>query len=321
MSERLRSRSAGFDAVGALISAVDLIERMVRALWRSFRAVLRHRGLGLTGGLAWRGLAAVTGIGMAAALVTGLSADGGEARLASLAEQQPQQPHQIRDIRQAPRPLAAGPESWVRIARPVALFGLEAPELERQALSYEARRSHDGARREDILSFGGFAESKPHLQLRLGVDHGDDQLIQPLVIALVREAALLGMSVERSGAPAGIATKFGSIETTDAVLSDGAAQRPCIGFRHRGGDRPLRLSGWWCGTAERPAERRTLACLIDRIELLSAGDDQALRTAFARTELNRDSSCARMRVSAVGSEAAPRMKATPVERAKPQSRQ
>ncbi|RDJ22444.1 hypothetical protein DWF00_02355 [Bosea caraganae] len=294
-----QSKLRSFDGVGALISTADSIEAAFRVVLRWPRSRLSRWGLGLTGALAWRGLAALTGIGLTATLVTALSTDDSEIRLASLTELPAASQRLVRDVRQEPRAVL-GDEGWVRIAKPIAMFGLDSAELDRQAPSYEARRSQDGGKREDVLAFGGFTEAKPYLVLRLLLDAKDEQLSQPFVISLVREAAGRGMSLQRSGAPTGIETKFGLVETADATLSDGATSRACIGFRHRMGDAQLSLSGWWCGAEKRPADRQQLVCLLDRVDLLSAGDDRALHAAFARTELKRQPACSPPRLSASG---------------------
>lgn len=295
----LRPNLASFDAIGAVIGALDRIEAVCRTLLRWSRSGLGRWGLGLTGALAWRGLAALAGIGAAAALVTALSAHDGEAQLASLSELPAAGPPPVRDVRREPR-AALGDEGWIRIAKPIAMFGLDSAELDRQAPAYEARRSQGGGKREDMLVFGRFAEAKPHLVLRLLLDGKEDQLSQPFVVAMVREAAGRGMSLQRSGAPIGIETKFGLVETADATLSDGEASRACIGFRYRMGEAHLSLSGWWCGAGNRPADRQQLICLLDRLDLISAGDDRALHAAFARTELKRQPACSPPRLSATG---------------------
>lgn len=300
LAARSRAGLSAIDWVGLLISGADRIEAAGRTLLRWTLIALRRGGLAFTGALVWRGLAALTGIGLAAALVTAFSADGDEVRLASLIEQTATEAPPVRDVRQIPRPMALGDEGWVRIPRPIAMFGLDSTELERQVPVYEARRSQDGAKREDVLTFGGFTEAKPHLLLRALLDPTDDQLSQPFVIALVRDAAGRGMSVQRSGMPTTIETKFGQVETADATLNDGAASRACIGFRHRMSDAHLALSGWWCGSASRPADRQQLVCLLDRFDLLSAGDDRSLHAAFARTELKRQPACSPPRLSASG---------------------
>jgi hypothetical protein len=304
----LRGRISRFDATAALIALADAVETVFAGARRAARGVARNRGLGLTGGLAWRCLAALTGIGLTATLVTALSVDETPPRLASLTLTPAQDARAqdiraaVRDVRQEPRPSPAIGEAWLRIAKPVALIGLESPELDRQPAAYEAQRSPDGARRLDTLVYGGFDGDKPHLQLRMLVERSQTTA-QPFVIALVRDAAERGMSVQRSGVPDSVATKFGPLDTADATLSDGSTSRHCIAFRKPPSDGPMTLSGWWCGIAARPADRQQLACLIDRLDLLSAGDDPALRAAFARGELARQPACAPPRLAASGRKA------------------
>jgi hypothetical protein len=306
---RLRPLLAGlgtqflrFDPTAALIRGADRIEAFVRALGRlggAVSGVLRLPAIRLTTGLVWRGLAAAAGIGAAGALVTALSSQS-EATISSYSTLSEPAQRPLSEVVTPPRATAAGQESWVAIARPIPIFGLESPELERQPAVLDARRSADGTRREDLLSFGGFAEPKPHLALRLAVQHERDELSRPFIVALVRTAAARGLSVQRSSLPAAVETRFGPVEAADVTLSDGASGRACIAFRMEGGTVPLALSGWWCGGEGKPADRRQLVCLIDRIDLLNAGEDPALRGAFARSELNRQPGCAPPRLSASG---------------------
>jgi hypothetical protein len=300
-----RAHLASVDVATALIRLADRIETGFGLIWRSLaglrhlRLLLKVPGLRLTRGLIWRSIAAATGIGLTAALVTMLSSNS-EVTIASLSLHPVQDVRPVRDVRQEPRPSLGGRENWVAVTKPIPMFGLESPELDRASATIEARRSPDGSQREDVLAFGDFTEARPHLMLRLIAEHGRSDLSQPFIIALVREAAARAMSVQRSGTPAAIGTRFGPVETADATLSDGNVSRACIAFRMEAGALPLSLSGWWCGGTGKPADRQQLVCLIDRIDLLNAGDDRALRTAFARTELNRQPACAPPRLSASG---------------------
>lgn len=299
-----RVRRLRLDPTARLISSTDALEAGAGKISRGVRGVLAKGGIALTTGLAWRSIAALTGIGLAATLVTALSpgmAESGAApTLASLTVQPAGDSRVVRDVRQDPLGGTALEGSWVVLASPVAMFGLDSPELDRQVPAYEARLAQAGARRRDDLSFGSFAADRPHLQLRLQVEHGAMPAASSFVISLVREAAERGMSIQRSGLASAIATRFGPVETADATLSDGEASRPCIVFRKSPGELPLGLSGWWCGGADRPADRQQLICMIDRIDLLNAGDDRVLRSAFAKTELARQPACATPRLSATG---------------------
>ncbi len=301
------ARLARVDLATALIRFADGIETGFGYLWRGLsglrhlRVLLLIPGFRLTSGLIWRSVAAATGIGLTAALVTALSS-GSEVRIASLTLPIEQDTRPVRDVRQEPRPSPGSRENWIPITRPIPMFGLESPELDRGSAVLEARRSQDGSQREDVLSFSAFIEPKPHLLLRLSVEHGRADLSQPFIIALVRDAASRAMSVQRSGTPTAIQTRFGPVETADATLSDGDVSRACIAFRMDSGTLPLSMSGWWCGGAK-PADRQQLVCLIDRIDLLNAGDDKALRLAFSRTELSRQPACAPPRLSSTGRKA------------------
>jgi hypothetical protein len=295
-----------FDLAARLVDVADAAETGLARIMRPVRRALRSGAIGLTGGLVWRGLAALTGVSLTAVLVAGLSSGSSDPALASLASPaEASAAPLIRDVRLQALPIAAGQEGWVMIGRPIALFGLESPELDKRS-TYEARRSQDSQRREDVLSFGEFADSKSFLSLKFQVNR-DAQvqkalagLAQPFVITLVRESAARGLSVGRSGAATMIETKFGTVETADIGLSDGAAGRACIAFRHLDASAHLSFSGWWCGSEARPADRAQLICLIDRIDLLSAGDDPELRASFARTELNRRQGCSVPRLAATG---------------------
>lgn len=300
-SRSIAARLAGIDIVPFLIGCADRIEGGFRWSTRVARQLLPRRGLGLTGALAWRSAAALSGIGLTAALITGLSAkDEAPTQMASLALPATGPSAQTGASPRRQRAPAAA-EDWVAIPRPNTMFSLEASELGRETPALEARRSQDGGRREDLLSFGSFAEPKPHLVLRLAT--GDDAAAgtRSFMVALVHDAAQRGFAVERSSTPAPTETRFGPLETADVVLGEGTQSRACIAFRSPPGEAGFAMSGWWCA-GSKPSDRRQLACLIDRLDLAGPVDPE-LRRVFARSELNREPACAPPRLSASGRKA------------------
>lgn len=306
MRSAVEARPGELRLATRLVDLADAVEHAVSAVLGVARRLLRSGVVRLSGGIAWRGLAAATGIGLTATLATSLSSGSSESEPARAGPPEAQQASgAVRDVRIQAVPSAALQEEWITVARPIALFGVEAPDLGKRGV-YEARRSQDGSQREDWLSFGAFAEDKPHLAVKIhlnrnGAPEGEQpEAAQPFVIALVRESAARGLSIGRSGALHTIETKFGTVETADIGLSDGEAGRACIGFRHRDAGAQFSFSGWWCGTEARPADRAQLICLIDRVDLLSAGDNPELRATFARTELNRRTGCSVPRLAASG---------------------
>jgi hypothetical protein len=207
---------------------------------------------------------------------------------------------------------------WTRIQRPVAIFALGAQDFAGQAQRYESWR-HSRAGRDDRLIYGalvppspkagaGPERPEPHLHLSFLREGG---AARSLFLDLVAQGAENGVAVERLRQPGMIATKFGPVEAADATLSQGGAARACLGFRHvseepgrNGHEGPVfRIAGWWCAADGRPADRRQLACLIDRIGLLSAGEDRALRAVFTQAEKSRDPACNPSRIAQAGRKA------------------
>lgn len=292
---------AGIDIIPVIIACADRVEAAFRRGARVARHLVPQRGIGLTGALAWRSAAALSGIGLTAALITSLSAkDEAPPQLASLAPAAASLSAQAGTSPPRPRSSVTA-EDWVAIARPAARFSLETSELGREAPALEARRSQDGSRREDLLSFGSFAEPKPHLVLRLATGDGAAPGARSFMVALVHAAAQRSLAVERSSTPAPTETRFGPLETADVVLGEGTQSRSCIAFRSPPGGATFAMSGWWCA-GSKPSDRRQLACLIDRLDLAGPVDPE-LRGIFARSELNREPACAPPRLSATGRKA------------------
>lgn len=289
----LRKRDIVTEVVSSLVAGSAPGARMNRVAALVGRLV----GLGLLGTahLAWRFGAASLGIAGATALVAAL-------------------PEILADPDFSVSPVQAATSSpplstsgfsiqWQIVSRPIAVFGLESPEIDKLPMTYEARRATTGPERDDTLRFGRFGENTVHLHVSARRMGGQAEVSSRFFNDLARESSRYDLALERSAVAVGLPTKFGVIETADAALSGPKGQRTCIAFRHLSAHQPLRLTGWWCGTRERPADRGQLACLIDRFDLLSAGDEKPLRQLFAQAELNRNTNCSVSRLALTGRKA------------------
>lgn len=293
LGRQFLARAARADIVLGLITTADRVEAALRLFGHLLRLALPRSGLGVTGALAWRVAAALCGVGLTAILITGLSAkDEDLARLAGMTLP-------LGEAGASGRSRLAVEAEWLPVAHPIAIFSLEAPELGREARGLEARRRQDGSAREDLMSFGGFPESGPHLELLLRTGAGAAASPASFTIALIHHAARRGLAVERSSTPAPIETRFGTLDTADVVLADGTASRSCVAFRSAPGEASFAMSGWWCA-GPKPSDRRQLTCLVDRLDLANAAADPELRAAFARSELKRQPGCTPPRLSATG---------------------
>lgn len=224
--------------------------------------------------------------------------------------------------------LSATASRWVDIRRPIALYDLSGSDFAKLPMTYLARNHEPDGAREDVLTFGRLGEATPFLQLsllRTGVKdeagQGGGELSStpadrqadaapPMVAlalrsepatdrdgaladALAQLAGLRGMTATRIRPAAPFTTRLGPVEAADLLLWAGGTAVPCLGFQGSGDAAAvLQIGGFACGAPGRPVGRAALGCALDRLDLLSAGDDAALRDLFvAAQRLGRGSSC------------------------------
>jgi hypothetical protein len=61
----------------------------------------------------------------------------------------------------------------------------------------------------------------------------------------------------------------------------------CLGFLKRIDNPPFQMSGWSCQGDSLPERRATIGCVLNRLVLLTSGNDPKLAETFARAELRR----------------------------------
>jgi hypothetical protein len=194
----------------------------------------------------------------------------------------------------ATQPDAAAPEkpAWVPVVRPIHLFALEAPELIKAMANYDAVRSTTGDGREDNLSFGSAARIDALFMrvsvYRLGSEANDPT---PFFVDLSRRAAAVGLAVVKTTPGEAMPTKFGDMEAVETKLRMNEVERNCLAFRRAVPGEKLRVMGWYCVPAGSFAGRAGLSCLINRLALLSAGEDNILRDSFVAAERRRPAAC------------------------------
>jgi hypothetical protein len=189
----------------------------------------------------------------------------------------------------AHQPTPTGFPDWTPVPRPIATFGLGMPDLDGQPVRHGARRDRQSTAREDVMQAGEF--TTPGAHLLLAVQRDPVAPASSHYLALTRQAAEAGLAVERSAQPRALASKFGPIEASDVMLGQGDHVRHCLAFRHVAEDRAFGFQGWLCGQGGKAADRQRLTCLLDRLNLLAAGEARELRGHFSKAELNRQPSC------------------------------
>jgi hypothetical protein len=181
--------------------------------------------------------------------------------------------------------------AWVPVSRPMPMFALDGVALGREARSLEARRHTTGGGREELHLLGMPGAPGGHARILLYRPGSESPAPGTFYLDLARRAAEAGLPLARSAMPVPMLTKFGPAETADVVLGTDATAQACLAFRLIAEDTELRISGWACGSSERPLDRLWLACTLDRLDLLGSGDDRSLRAWFSRAERNRLAQC------------------------------
>jgi hypothetical protein len=183
--------------------------------------------------------------------------------------------------------------AWAEIQKPFRLFALNAPEWGRES-GYAAERHREGGGRRDHLTFGAFGADRPWLDLtlyRVGSEAADPA---PFFVDVTRRAAPAGLAVARMGQPKALSTRFGVFEVADFTLApprgaSGPSTR-CVGFRLADA-KILQIGGFACGAPGKPIEPTHLACTLERIDLVSAGDDKQLRGFFTGAPSEPGAAC------------------------------
>jgi hypothetical protein len=184
---------------------------------------------------------------------------------------------------------AAGPSphpQWIEVERPHAAFELAVPELTAVPANYAIwRRAADGARK-DVLIWGAAAEDGPFITVEIyrASDRTDPFIDPDSEIA----ARIVGYTVTDDVKPAGhIDSKFGAVPLIDFAIAAHGRQRRCLGFARAFAEPSMQIAGWYCSPGEEIVDRAALACVIDRLTILSAGGDPRLNALFAHAEIKR----------------------------------
>lgn len=195
----------------------------------------------------------------------------------------------------AEAPGVATAPGWTEASRPHPAFAVSKLDLADKTEAYAILRHPEGGRR-DILTWSAASGRGPLAGIEI-YRPGDeiDAFADPAADLATRMAGAPGGEVE----PAGVTdTKFGPL--TLLRLSGAAPDRQaCLGFAQVFESPKIRISGWSCQAQPAAAQRAFLGCTLNRLTLLSAGNDPRLAELFARAELRRDT-CSTTQAPAAG---------------------
>ncbi|WGD52525.1 hypothetical protein QA641_00800 [Bradyrhizobium sp. CB1650] len=170
--------------------------------------------------------------------------------------------------------------SWGVADRSHPAFALNRIDSSEKSAVYIILR-HPGGGRRDVIRWSGEAD-RTIAELNIYRPGGEFDTGQPAAAIL---ASLMGAAVplEQAGL---IDTKFGPV----ALFRSGGTAKgapSCLGFLKRSDDPALQISGFSCQGGTLPAQRAAIACTLNRLTLLIAGNEPKLAELFAHAELRR----------------------------------
>jgi len=176
--------------------------------------------------------------------------------------------------------------AWNLAERSSRAFAVSQFNLHDKTETYEIFR-HPGSGRKDLFQWRG-ADQKPVAELEIYRPGGELNHLGP---AIAEIAGRMDPDSLRELEAAGVIdSKFGTVALL-RLIGGATNARACLGFVKRLDEPNVRISGWSCqGDSLRdnlPARRAAISCMLNRLTLLSAGNDPKLAELFARAELRR----------------------------------
>lgn len=170
---------------------------------------------------------------------------------------------------------------WAVADRSPPAFALSKPDSFEKTASYFVLRHPAGGRR-DVMRWTGEAD-KPLAELEIYRAGGEFDVTRPATEGLAAQMGLGSAQLEQAGL---IDTKFGPVALFRPISgADGAAS--CLGYLKRNEEPALQIAGFSCRGDSLPARRAAIACSLNRLTLLTSGNEPKLAEFFAHAELKR----------------------------------
>ncbi|MCK1298565.1 hypothetical protein IVB33_07735 [Bradyrhizobium sp. 24] len=171
---------------------------------------------------------------------------------------------------------------WAVADRSPPAFALSRLDSSEKTASYTILRHPEGGRR-DVMRWAGEAD-KAMAELEIYREGGEFDVTRPAAADLaVRMGLGTASPLEQAGL---IDTKFGPVALFQPTgTAEGA--RACLGYLKRSEEPALQISGFSCQGDSPPARRAAIACTLNRLTLLTSGNEPRLAELFAHAELKR----------------------------------
>jgi hypothetical protein len=172
---------------------------------------------------------------------------------------------------------------WSPATRPKPAFAVGQFDSATRTAIYDVQRHAEGGGRKDILRWQGPGETPlAELQLYRPGSEAAGEGAPAAELAHRLDPAGTGEAVGEGF----VDSKFGPVALLSAAAQARDGKR-CLGYFKSFEGANLRLSGWSCQGDSLPARRAGIACTLNRLVLLTAGNEPKLQELFTQAELKR----------------------------------
>ena len=178
--------------------------------------------------------------------------------------------------------METSPKTWIQAGRSAPAFAVSQLIFQGKTETYEVFRHPEGGRK-DVFRWSGIGGT-PVAELEI---YRPGQEIDQVGSAAGYLALRMDPAGPRELEAAGIIdSKFGAVTLFRRVGGTEAA-RSCLRFFKHVDEPKFRLSGWSCLGDDLPARRTAIGCILNRLILLTAGNEPKLTELFAHAEVRR----------------------------------
>ena len=182
--------------------------------------------------------------------------------------------------------IETSPKIWSHAGRTAPAFAVSQLIFPGKTETYEIHRHPEGGRK-DVFRWSGIGGA-PVAELEIyRPGEESDQVGSAAGYLALRMDPAGPRELEAAGI---VDSKFGPVTLFRRVGGTEAA-RSCLRFYRHVDEPKFRISGWSCLGEDLPARRTAIGCMLNRLILLTAGNDTKLTELFAHAEVRR-SDCA-----------------------------
>lgn len=172
-------------------------------------------------------------------------------------------------------------DGWAVATRSAPAFAVSQFIFQGKTELYQISRHPEGGRKD---TFHWSADGKPVAELELYRPGDEHQAVPPAADIAARMDPDGALALEAAGV---IDSKFGPVTLLHLIGGGADDAHACLGFLKRFDDPNFRISGWSCQGDSLPARRAAIGCMLNRLMLLTAGNEPKLAELFAHAELRR----------------------------------